>query len=76
LEKQITTRRFEFIAGNSAKFWEISTNQREVTVRYGRLGTAGQSLTKSFVSDVAASSHVSGQISSKLGKGYVEVTAA
>ena len=72
----MSTRRFEFIAGNSAKFWEISTHNCEVTVRYGRLGTNGQTLTKSFVSDVAANSHVSGQITSKLGKGYVEVTAA
>lgn len=72
----MSTRRFEFIAGNSAKFWEISTHNREVAVRYGRLGTNGQTLTKSFVSDVAASSHVTGQITSKLGKGYVEVTAA
>ncbi len=72
----MSTRRFEFVEGHSAKFWEISTRDREVTVRYGRLGTSGQTLTKSFVSDVAASSHVSGQIRSKLGKGYVEVTAA
>ena len=37
-------RRFEFVGGSSAKFWEVSVNGGEVTVCYGRIGTAGQTL--------------------------------
>ena len=70
------TRRFEFVAGNSAKYWEIATTGREVRVRFGRLGTSGQVQTKSFISDAAATRHAQQRVTEKLGKGYVEVTAA
>ena len=70
------TRRFEFVSGSSAKFWEISTTDREVTVRYGRIGSAGQTQTKSFPSDAAANTHALQQINSKLAKGYRELVAA
>ncbi len=69
------TRRFEYIEGNSAKFWEITTNNREVTVRYGRIGSNGQTQTKSFTSDAAANTHALQQINSKLAKGYRELAA-
>ena len=35
-------RRFEFVGGKSAKYWEASLQGQSVTVRYGRLGTPGQ----------------------------------
>jgi DNA ligase-1 len=38
----ITMRRFEFVGGTSAKFWEVSMEGSDVTVRFGRLGTVGQ----------------------------------
>ena len=69
------TRRFEFVEGTSAKFWEITTNNREVTVRYGRIGANGQSQTKSFTSPTTASQHAEKQIASKLAKGYRELAA-
>ena len=47
------TRRFEFIGGTSAKFWEVGVTGASVTVRYGRLGTQGQSQIKSLA-DAAA----------------------
>jgi len=47
------TRLFEFVAGNSAKFWEVSQVGAEVIVRYGRLGAQGQTQTKTLV-DAAA----------------------
>lgn len=69
------TRRFEFVGGNSAKFWEIDLVCCDVTVRYGRLGTAGQSLTKSFADPAAARKHVERLIGEKTAKAYREVAA-
>ena len=71
----MTARRFEFIEGTSSKFWEISTNNREVTVRYGRIGANGQTQAKSFTSETAAAEHAQKQIASKLAKGYRELAA-
>ncbi len=72
----MTARRFEFIEGTSSKFWEITNNNREVTVRYGRIGTNGQTQTKSFTSEAAANTHALRQINSKLAKGYHELAVA
>jgi predicted DNA-binding WGR domain protein len=69
------TRRFEFIAGFSCKFWEISFLGDEVTVNFGRIGTTGQSLTKSFPSADKAKQHAEKLMRQKLGKGYVECVA-
>ena len=52
-----TPRRFTFVGGGSDKFWEIDVSGREVSVRYGRNGTAGQSITKSFADAAAAQKH-------------------
>jgi DNA ligase-1 len=40
------TRRFEFVEGSSDKFWQIAVNGSQVTVCFGRNGTAGQRETK------------------------------
>lgn len=66
------TRRFKFSKGSSNKFWEISTSGTDVTVCFGRIGTQGQSQTKSFPDDAAASKHAEKLISQKLAKGYKE----
>ena len=66
------TRRFEFVRGNSAKFWEISVAGNDVTVRYGRLGTDGQVQTKAFPNSTAAGRHVDKIIVDKKRKGYTE----
>jgi predicted DNA-binding WGR domain protein len=65
-------RRFEFASGPSRKFWEISTSNNSFTVRFGRLGTAGQSQTKSFNDDASARLEAETLIAQKLKKGYVE----
>ena len=69
------TRTFEFIAGNSAKFWEISTNHLNCTVRFGKIDTAGQSQTKLFPDNEATLRHAEKLIAEKLRKGYVECVA-
>jgi predicted DNA-binding WGR domain protein len=72
---QSTMRHFQFIGGNSAKFWEIETNGLEVKVRYGRLGTKGQISDKSFPDEAAAQKHAEKLIQEKTSKGYVEHAA-
>ena len=69
------SRRFELIGGSSAKFWSIAVSGNEVTVTYGRLGTKGQSQTKSFPSAAQAQQHAAGLMRQKLAKGYVECVA-
>ncbi len=70
------TRRFEFVGGTSAKFWEVAVSGGDVTVRYGRLGTQGQSQTKTFGDPAAAQRHADKLIREKTGKGYCETAAA
>jgi predicted DNA-binding WGR domain protein len=65
-------RHFEFIEGTSRKFWEISVSGNAFTVRFGRIGTAGQSQTKTFADEVKAKREADQLISEKLKKGYVE----
>lgn len=67
-------RRFQFSKGSSNKFWEISVRGTEVTVRFGRIGSQGQTNVKSFADDAAAAKHATKLISEKTGKGYVEAS--
>ena len=66
-------RRFELSEGSSQKFWEISVRGAETTVRFGRIGTAGQASVKSFADVAAAAKHAEKLVQEKLGKGYGEV---
>ena len=68
-------RRFEFLSGSSAKFWEVTVAKDAVTVCFGRIGTAGQAQTKSFRDSAAAQKHADKLIEQKVGKGYVECSA-
>jgi predicted DNA-binding WGR domain protein len=67
-----SVRRFEFIGGSSQKFWEISVAGNSFTVRFGRIGTAGQSQTKSFGDEEKAKHEAEKLIAEKVKKGYVE----
>lgn len=65
-------RYFEFVGGTSQKFWEIQQQGTDVTVRYGRIGSAGQSKVKSFASESAATAHAADLIGKKAKEGYIE----
>ena len=65
-------RYFEFVDGKSSKFWEISMDGMEVTVRYGRIGANGTTKTKEFPSEAAATAHYDKLVEEKTSKGYVE----
>jgi DNA ligase 1 len=65
-------RRFELVEGTASKFWEVARDGLSVTVRYGRIGTDGQSKIKDFADEAAAIRHAGGLIDEKVGKGYRE----
>lgn len=65
-------RYFEFVSGTSSKFWEISQAGNAMTTRWGRIGTTGQSKTKTFADEPAAAKAVSKLIEEKTAEGYVE----
>jgi predicted DNA-binding WGR domain protein len=67
-------RSFEFVDGASAKFWEIDQDGTEVTLRWGRVGTAGQTKVKTFDSAAEAAAQEGKLIADKLRKGYGETT--
>jgi DNA ligase-1 len=72
LEQPMTKRYFEFVDDKSSKFWEISVSDKEVAVRFGRIGASGQSQTKTFGDAATAQNHADKLISEKTDKGYVE----
>ena len=65
-------RTFNFNDDKSSKFWSIESNGSEFTVNYGRIGTSGQTQTKSFGSDEECQKAVDKLIKEKTGKGYIE----
>ena len=65
-------RYFEFTGGTSNKFWEVSLSGNDLTTRWGRIGTAGQSKTKSFSDAAAAAKQAAKLVEEKAGEGYVE----
>jgi DNA ligase-1 len=66
------TRRFAYQDDKSDKFWEITVNDAEVTVRYGRTGSNGQTNTKTFANATKAQEHADKLIEEKTEKGYEE----
>lgn len=68
--------RFEFVQGTSSKFWEITRSDSNLTTRWGRIGTEGQSKTRTCSSPSAAKIEHDQLISSKVRKGYIEVPGA
>lgn len=65
-------RYFEYQDEKSDKFWEISSKDLDVTVRFGRAGTDGQTQVKSFANAAEVTAHVAKLIGEKTKKGYIE----
>ncbi len=64
-------RYFEFVQG-TCKFWEVSQSGNTMTTRWGRIGSAGQSKTKTFADPQAAASAMAVLIEEKTAEGYLE----
>jgi len=65
--------RVEFSEGSSNKFWEVEVSGNEVTTRWGRIGTAGQTRSKTYADGAAALREAQTQLASKLKGGYQQV---
>ena len=65
-------REFLFQQGASNKFWRIGLRGLDVTVTYGRAGTKGQAVVKSYDTEARARREIAKLIEEKLRKGYVE----
>jgi predicted DNA-binding WGR domain protein len=76
LRTKTMKRYFECIKGSSCKFYEVEVAGTVVNTRYGRIGSTGQSQTKAFTDAATAEKHASKLVEQKLGKGYVDQTAA
>jgi len=65
-------RYFEFSEGTSSKFWEVALSGNSMTTRWGRIGSAGQSKTKTFASEQAAVKAAAALLEEKTNAGYIE----
>ena len=69
-------RRLRLTEGNSDKFWYIDVAEDQVTVRYGRTGTAGTTRTKQYESTDKALTDAEKQVAAKIKKGYTDDATA
>jgi predicted DNA-binding WGR domain protein len=65
--------RYEFVEGTSNKFWEITLDGASFTTVWGKVGTQGQSTTKSFDGPTKAKLEYDKLVAEKVKKGYREV---
>ncbi|HOV15480.1 MAG TPA: SMI1/KNR4 family protein [Spirochaetota bacterium] len=56
----------------SSKFWKIETCGKSFTVKFGKIGTSGQTQTKEFESEEKCLKEAEKLIKEKLKKGYIE----
>lgn len=69
-------RRFEFRSDSSSKFWEVEQDDAQLNLRWGKIGTHGQSQSKPFADAAKAAAAMIKLIAEKTGKGYVEAQVA
>ena len=67
------TRYFEYRGDRSDKFWEITLNGRSYTARWGKIGSAGQSKTRTFPTAELAKEAANTLMLQKHGKGYAHL---
>jgi predicted DNA-binding WGR domain protein len=65
-------RSLRYEQGKSSKFWRVSVQGAELSVTYGRIGSAGQNNVKQFDSPERALRELNKLADEKLRKGYVE----
>jgi predicted DNA-binding WGR domain protein len=67
-------RIFHCTEGGAHKFWRVRVEGSTQEVRFGRIGTSGQSLSKSFASPEESRAATDALIARKLARGYIEAT--
>jgi predicted DNA-binding WGR domain protein len=65
-------RYFEFVDSASSKFWEVWVENTSLSIRFGKIGTTGQTTIKDFPTTTAAEEARDKAIAQKIKKGYVE----
>ena len=70
--KKSGSRRFELSDGKANKFWEIELDGEHVTTKWGRIGSDGQTKTKSFADADKAKAEYDKLLAEKTSKGYSE----
>jgi|LWDU01.1.fsa_nt_gi predicted DNA-binding WGR domain protein len=71
----MTKQYYELTDSKSAKFWEVEQQDSVVKLRWGKIGTNGQSKIKELDSQEDAKKEVERLIKQKTKKGYVEADA-
>ena len=56
--------------GSTHKFYEVTVNDTQVTIRYGRIGDSGQTQSKTYPTPEKAKADATKKINEKLKKGY------
>lgn len=72
LSTTFPTREFRMQEGATNKFWRVGVSHCDVIVSYGRVGTKGQTLTKTFDSPERAKREMAKLLAEKQRKGYLE----
>jgi superfamily I DNA and/or RNA helicase/predicted DNA-binding WGR domain protein len=62
----------KFSEGTSNKFWEAAVDNQKLIIRFGRIGTKGQTQIKNFPNNEAAEAEKEKLVQEKLAKGYLE----
>lgn len=66
--------RLEYRGGASKKFWQVDQSGSILQIRWGRIGTAGQTQEKTFASPADAKRELQKLVTSKEQKGYAQVS--
>jgi predicted DNA-binding WGR domain protein len=69
----LTFQRLVNTGAESSRFWEAALEGMKLIVRYGRVGTKGQVLVKTFAKESTAQLEKDKLVKEKLNKGYKEV---
>jgi predicted DNA-binding WGR domain protein len=69
-------RRLTCAEEGSSKFWEAGVEGTSLTVRFGKIGTNGQTKVKTFASQADAEKELAKLVKEKLAKGYVDDAGA
>ena len=67
-------RTFQFSVAASHKFWNIDVTGNYYTVKFGKVGSTGQTQRKTFATAAEAQADADRLIKEKLKKGYVETS--
>jgi len=71
----VNSRYLECRQDGSSKFWTVTVDGQHYTVRFGKIGTTGQTQVKEFETPARAQAEVAKMVREKLAKGYIEASS-